>query len=490
MFNIINDQVQKINSEALVIGLFEENREAQTVYQQLNQSFDGLLDELVKQRDIRNSYGQVSMVHTLGNIMAKRVYFVGLGKKEELDVHRFRLAIGKVFKQINKDGVSQAAVALESLHEDSAYVEAMGEAFAMSTYQLETYHTSKDHHTYLNNLELLTEKDRVLADVKRGYSLGQGANTARYLVNLPGNLLTASDLASFASNIAEKHEMEIEVFDKEDIEKLGMGALLAVNQGSTEPPRFIVLKYQGKDEWNNPIALVGKGITFDTGGYSIKTKDGIVGMKMDMGGAAACLGAMDAIGEIKPKENVMCLIPSTDNMISGSAFKPDDVIVSMSGKTIEVRNTDAEGRLALADAITYAKQQGASKIIDVATLTGGVVVALGDEITGAMTNHREWYNQIVEAANEEGELVWELPYHDVFKKKVRTSHIADLNNSPGRKGHAILAGCFVGEFAENTPWVHLDIAGTAMVESEHELGPKGPTGAMARTLAKAVMNQK
>ncbi|GEL77898.1 leucyl aminopeptidase [Tenuibacillus multivorans] len=489
MFNTVNDAVKNAHTEALVIGLFEENKVGQAVYQQLNDALDGQLDDLVKSEDVTNSYGTVSKVHTLGKIGAKRIYFVGLGKKDELDVSRFRKAMGKVFKRINRDGNNKASLAMESLTTDPVFVEAVGEAFTLSTYQLQTYHTSKKDDAQLTNLDLITTEASLLESLHVGYALGHGSNTSRYLVNLPGNLLTATDLASYAENIAEKHGMEIKVFDKEGIEKLGMGALLAVNQGSEEPPRFIVMKYQGKDDWESPIALVGKGITFDTGGYSLKGKEGIIGMKMDMGGAAAVLGAMDAIGETKPEENVMCLIPSTDNMISGSAFKPDDVIVSMSGKTIEVRNTDAEGRLALADAVTYARQNGAAKIIDVATLTGGVVVALGDEMTGAMTNSGEWYDQVYEASEQTGELLWELPYHDVFKKKVRTSHIADLNNSPGRKGHAVLAGCFVGEFAEDTPWVHLDIAGTAITESEHDLGPKGPTGVMARTLAKTIMNQ-
>lgn len=197
-----------------------------------------------------------------------------------------------------------------------------------------------------------------------------------------------------------------------------MGALLAVNQGSDEPPRFIVMKYQGKDTWENPTALVGKGITFDTGGYSLKPKDGIVGMKMDMGGAAAVVGAMEIIGKTKPKENVMGIIAATDNMISGKAFKPDDVIVSMSGKTIEIRNTDAEGRLALADAVAYARKEGAAKIVDIATLTGGVIVALGDKVTGALTNNDEWYEEIKTASEKMDEPVWAFPYMDHFREEV------------------------------------------------------------------------
>jgi leucyl aminopeptidase len=316
-----------------------------------------------------------------------------------------------------------------------------------------------------------------------GYAFGKGTNSARTLVNTPGNLLTATDLANYAKDLAVKYNFEAEILEKDEIEKLGMGALLAVNKGSEEPPKMIVLKYQGKEQWTDVIGLVGKGITFDTGGYSIKTKQGIVGMKTDMGGAAAVLGAMEIIGELKPEQNVVAVIPSTDNMISGGAFKPDDVITSMSGKTIEVLNTDAEGRLVLADAVTYAKHHGADYLVDVATLTGGVITALGLHTTGAMTNHEGLYEQVLEASMESGEPIWQLPLFEIEKERVRNSKVADLNNSPGSEGHAIMGGAFIGEFAEGTPWVHLDIAGTATTSKDHNLGPAGATGVMSRTLA-------
>ena len=221
------------------------------------------------------------------------------------------------------------------------------------------------------------DQEEIAASLHVGRVFGKATNSARTLVNTPGNLLTSTDLANYAVDLANRYNFEVEILEKEDMLKLGMGALLAVNQGSVEPPKMIVLKYQGKDEWKDVIGLVGKGITFDTGGYSLKSKTGIVGMKTDMGGAAAVLGAMEIIGELGPEQNVVAVIPSTDNMISGQAFKPDDVITSMNGKTIEVLNTDAEGRLVLADAVTYAKHHGANYLVDVATLTGGVITALG-----------------------------------------------------------------------------------------------------------------
>lgn len=230
-------------------------------------------------------------------------------------------------------------------------------------------------------------------------------------------MLTSSDLASYAAELAYKYEFEIEILDKEQMEELGMGGILAVNRGSTEPPKLIVLKYQGKEEWTDVIGLVGKGITYDTGGYSLKPRASMVGMKTDMGGSASVLGAMEIIGELRPEQNVIAVIASTDNMVSADAMKPDDVIVSLSGKTIEVLNTDAEGRLVLADGVTYAKQHGASVLVDVATLTGGVIVALGNETTGVMTNNDELYAQFKEASEECGEMIWQLPITEKDKNE-------------------------------------------------------------------------
>ncbi len=342
---------------------------------------------------------------------------------------------------------------------------ALSEAFSLATYRFEGYkQKSNEPDKTIQKITVYTEaadEEEIMAALTVGDVFGMATNSARTLVNLPGNLLTATDLAEYAIELGARYDFEVEILEKEDMLKLGMGALLAVNQGSSEPPKMIVLKHQGKEEWKDVIGLVGKGITFDTGGYSLKTKTGIVGMKTDMGGAAAVLGAMEIIGELKPEQNVVAVIPSTDNMIGGNALKPDDVITSMSGKTIEVLNTDAEGRLVLADAVTYAKHHGANYLVDVATLTGGVITALGTETTGALTNNEAWFEQVLEASFEAGEPIWRLPLFERDKERVRNSKIADLNNSPGSEGHAIMGGAFIGEFAEDTPWVHLDIAGTA-----------------------------
>ncbi|MGM7722549.1 leucyl aminopeptidase [Metabacillus sp. Hm71] len=489
MFKVHNKlELNKMN-ETFIIGMFQQNRKLSGLAAELDQLLDGQITELMKEGDLSTKQKSITKLHTLGRLEIKRIFFVGLGK--ELTFADGREVFGKLFKTVQQAKLQDVTIALDTFvtedfdRSEAAYT--LAEAFALSTYKIVDYKQKSNEPE--KNIETINvvidgeELDEIKTALEVGYAFGNGTNSARTLTNMPPNLLTATELANYAIELANKYQFEYEVLEKEEMERLGMGALLAVNQGSEEPPKMIVLKYQGKDDWTDVIGLVGKGITYDTGGYSIKPKAGIVGMKTDMGGAAAVLGAMEIIGEIRPEQNVVAVIPSTDNMISGKAFKPDDVIVSLSGKTIEVLNTDAEGRLALADGITYAKHHGANYLVDVATLTGGVIIALGNDTTGAMTNNEQLFEQVLQASHECVEPIWRLPITEKDKKRVRNSKMADLNNSPGREGHAIMAGTFLGEFAENTPWVHLDIAGTATTSKETDLGPSGATGVMARTLA-------
>lgn len=490
MFNVKNNNPFVSNEQCMLVGLFDQPDKFSGLLQPLDSVFNGELTELVKSGDISAKLKSVKVIHSLGNASVKRFIFIGLGKEKEITFESIREAFGRAFQQAKKLRIDSLSVALDTFttenisSEDAAH--ALSEAFMMATYEFPGYkQKSNEPEVKIEELNVYTDKeqDEVKAALQVGKAYGAGTNSARTLVNTPGNMLTATDMANYAAELAKRFDFEIEILEKADMEKLGMGAFLAVNKGSAEPPKMIVLKYQGRDEWTDVLGFVGKGITFDTGGYSLKPKDGIVGMKMDMGGAAAVLGAMEVIGTLRPEQNVVAVIPSTDNMVSGEAFKPDDVITSLSGKTIEVLNTDAEGRLVLADAVTYAKQHGANYLVDVATLTGGVIVALGVDKTGALTNNEALFEEVLEASYEAGEFIWRLPYTEKDKERVRGSKIADLNNSPGREGHAIMGGAFIGEFAEDTPWVHLDIAGTATAKSSHDLGPAGATGVMARTLA-------
>jgi leucyl aminopeptidase len=491
MFQVQSELNLVAPHEALMIGVYDRPAKLEGILAEIDKAFAGQLLELFKGNEISGKKKSVTVIHTLGKIGAKKLVFVGLGKDKQATYEDIFEIVGNAFKEVQKLKATELAIELNSFSNSQVDVldvaHAVSEAFVLATYQFEGYKQKSNEPekkiTKMTVYSLGSDVDEIKAALTVGYVYGTGTNSARTLVNIPGNMLTATDMANYAKELARKHDLEVEILDKEEMEKLGMGALLAVNQGSLEPPKMIVLKYQGKEDWEDVIGLIGKGITFDTGGYSIKPKDGIVGMKTDMGGAAAVLGAMEIIGELKPEQNVVAVIPSTDNMISGGALKPDDVITSMSGKTIEVLNTDAEGRLVLADAMTYAKHHGANYLIDVATLTGGVIVALGTNTTGAVTNHEVLFEQVLEASVEAVEPIWRLPIFPKDLERIRNSKIADLNNSPGREGHAIMGGAFVGEFAEGTPWVHLDIAGTATISKEHELGPVGATGAMTRTLA-------
>ncbi|WP_144461505.1 leucyl aminopeptidase [Siminovitchia fortis] len=490
MFHISNGNPYESEQECMLVGLLDQPEKFSGKLQRLDEAFGGKLTELVKTGDISAKYKSVAVIHSLGNTPVKRFIFIGLGRKKKLTVARLREAAGKASKKLKDLRVESFSIALDTFITGEITAEkaawTVSEAFTMASYEFPGYkQKSNEPKVIIDTITVFTNEDKKTIDsaVKTGWIFGTGVNRARTLVNTPSNLLRPSDLAAYAAELADEYGFEIELLDKEDIEKLGMGAFLAVNRGSGEPPYMIVLKYQGKEEWTDVLGLVGKGITFDTGGYSIKSKNGIVGMKTDMGGAASVLGAMEIIGRLRPERNVVAVIPATDNVISEKAFKPDDVITSMNGKTIEVLNTDAEGRLVLADAVTYAKMHGAGRLVDVATLTGGVIIALGLDKTGAITNDEEFYQEVKEASKKAGEFIWPLPYTKKDKERVRSSKIADLNNSPGREGHAIMGGAFIGEFVENTPWVHLDIAGTATTDKGYDLGPSGATGVMVRTLA-------
>ncbi|WP_062354669.1 leucyl aminopeptidase [Bacillus kwashiorkori] len=479
----------KKEQEFLIVGLFEDEGLAFNGSELENSDWIGHIQDFISTGDISPQKKEVSIIHTFNKTGPKRLLFVGLGKKQDVTTELIREAFGKACKTLKAKQAATGAIYLDSFATENFDAKRLAhifaEALALSTYTFNGYKTNKKEQSKLESITIYTDlaPESLKDDLNSGYVYGTATNSARTLVNTPANFLTATDLANYAIRLAEKYGFAVEILEKADCEKLGMGAFLAVNQGSDQPPKLIVLKYQGKQEWKDVIGLVGKGITFDTGGYSLKPRDGMVGMKTDMGGAAAVLGAMEIIGERKPKQNVLAVIPATDNMVSGKAFKPDDVITSLSGKTIEVLNTDAEGRLVLADAVTYAKQLGANYLIDVATLTGGVIVALGSDKTGAMTNNEDLYTKVFVASKQTDEMIWQLPITEKDKEKVRNSKIADLNNSPSREGHAIMGGAFIGEFAEDTPWVHLDIAGTSVVKANTDLCPAGATGVMVRTLA-------
>lgn len=481
---------ETVTSETLIIGV-QKHREQMKNWSSFSQFYGEAIDSWLRNGEIKTDVKQVTKLPYTGvNAQVKRIIFVGLGEQKNCTTDDLREAFATVGKEMNAMKLGDVAIWIDSfvtdrIDEAEAALLA-GEGLHLGYYTSPNYKTtSNEVDGYFDSVQFVTVG--VIEEITSNFEIGKiyadAVNEARTLINLPPNVLTATELGNYAIEMATKYDLEIEVLNKAQLEEMGMGGILAVNKGSVEEPRLITIKYQATENWDNVIGLVGKGVTYDTGGYSLKPKDGMVGMKGDMGGAAAVLGAMQIIGATRPEQNVMAVIGSTDNMVSGDAIKPDDVITMYNGKTVEVLNTDAEGRLVLADATTYAIQQGANYLIDVATLTGGVIVALGHDKTGALTNNEEFFEKFMAAATDTGEFVWRLPLTENDKKRIRKSEVADLNNSPGRDGHMIFGGGFVGEFAENTPWIHLDIAGTSHASAPHALGPKGGTGVMVRTLA-------
>ncbi len=330
------------------------------------------------------------------------------------------------------------------------------------------------------------DTDALEAGSRKGSILAEATNLARDMVNEPANLMTPTDMAETAEKVAKLHGLEISVFEEKAMQEMGMGGLLGVARGSRQAPKFAVLRYRGSNASQKPVALIGKGITFDSGGISIKPSDKMEEMKGDMAGGASVIGAISAIAQLKPKINVLAIIPATENLPDGNALKPGDVLTALGGKTIEIISTDAEGRVVLADALGYAIKEGARYMVDVATLTGACVVALGKICTGAFSNNQEIADRIIAASQEAGEMTWQMPMYDEYDE-LNKSEVADIKNVGGRWGGAITAAKFLAEFAGDTPWVHLDIAGTGLSDKESGHLVKGASGTPVMTLVNFVL---
>ncbi|HEY8365283.1 MAG TPA: leucyl aminopeptidase [Haloplasmataceae bacterium] len=469
MYNYISSVNIKEDTRVFIVGV-KDNQE------------DEHLSTIIKRLSLKEdftSFGEITPFYPLNDFNFNRIVFIGLGDKEKYDLTDIQKIASKIAKEIDHDVVIDLASFL-SLNSDAHYLaEKLVETIELVNYKFNNYKTNKkDNNDYQVNIYY---KDDISKAINSGYINADSTNHARNLVNEPRNKMTPSILAKYAEDLAHKYNLGCKIYNKEEIEKLGMGAFLAVNKGSKEEAKLIHLQYRNGN--GNITTLIGKGLTYDSGGYCIKPKDGMAGMKTDMAGAASVLGAIELIARKKLTVDVDVVIAATENLISNEAVVPDDIVTTMSGKTIEILNTDAEGRLTLVDAVTFAKTHNAQRIIDVATLTGGVVTALGKEITGAFTNNKAFLDEFKEKAQYTGESIWELPV-DPFRERCKKSTVADYNNSPGRDGHASFGAALIAEFAEDTPWIHLDIAGTSDKNSDYLLGPEGATGVMVRTLAR------
>ncbi len=442
---------------------------------------------VLKSGEYKAGANESVLIHSPAGIAAKRLLIIGLGKQAKLNVHKMRNAAGTAVRYAKTRSIREIVLRLpenDTLQPPLA-ARCMVEGAFIADFDADTYRSDrKDQSIKLFTLAVPESVDRsaVEAAVAEGVIVGESQNFARSLVNEPGNKLTPTILGQRAAEMAQLVGLGWEVHSSEKLHELKMGAFWAVSQGSAEPPALIVLRYMPEGVNEGPVlGLVGKGITFDTGGISIKPADNMEKMKYDMAGGAAMLGAMRAIALLKPKVRVIAIVCAAENMPSGTAQKPGDVQTAMSGKTIEIINTDAEGRLVLADGLTYARQLGATHLIDAATLTGAISVALGKITGGSFSNDEATHAKFEAASQVSGERFWRLPLGEEYADLIK-SDIGDIKNTGGRWGGAITAAEFLHHFAEDTPWIHLDIAGTAWIEDSKPYIAKGPSGIAVRSI--------
>ena len=455
----VSQNVKNTPVEVLVINKFEGEKtseELANTYAVDKDHFEG-------------KFGQTYLLHTLGKIPADKILIIGFGKKEEFDHNKMREAVAKSIKKLQQIKAKKAAFDFD-VNVDYGKSAAIGAMIA--DYAYDKYKSEKAHH-----LDEITFARFSENDLNEGIIFGEAMKFTRDLANTPAQIATPTKLSEIAK---ELEGIETKVFDKEEIARMGMGAYLAVGQGSVQPPKFIHMKYTGKNV-KKKIALIGKGICFDSGGLDIEPASSMLTMKDDMSGAACILGVMRALAELKPDMEVHGIIAACENMPSGSSYKPGDILTAKNGKTIEVDNTDAEGRLTLADALCYACELGVDEVIDIATLTGACMVALGTVASGIMGNDQEMINRVIETAKDSGETFWQLPMFKEYFESLK-SDIADMKNTGSRNGGASAAGLFLQQFVKDTKWCHIDIAGTAYIEKPQKEFIAGATGAGVRTL--------
>jgi leucyl aminopeptidase len=444
--------------------------------------------ELYESGEITGKALEFTLVHQPATSAARRVVIAGVGKRSKFDSAALRKAMAAVVRFVKAKSIQDATVEIGSEISTPEYVSAVVEGAMLGNFELDQHKSDKSGSKYLESLTLAVGADGLDQASEIGRVLGEAQNFARMLGNEPPNRLTPLALAGHAQAVAKEFGLGIEVLDRDRMTQLGFGALLGVAMGSAEPPVLIVLRYVPAGEAGpTHLGLIGKAVTFDSGGISIKPADGMEQMKFDMMGGATVIAAMQAIAQLRPAIAVTAVVASVENMLGGRAQRPSDIVTTLSGKTVEVLNTDAEGRLILADALTYATQLGCTHLVDAATLTGAVVVALGHTFTGVFGNDDSLRDRWMKAAAAEGERMWPLPVDDDFKERIKGTY-ADLQNIGGRYGGASIGANFLHEFVGSTPWVHLDIAGTAWLDEAKPWMAKGPTGSPVRSFVRLAVD--
>jgi len=489
--------VQQFDGDALAVGIFSDKGPLHGPAAALDEALAGVIADLRDSGEVTGAADEVTLLHTLGKIEPSRVAIIGLGPRDRCTLERIRRASAIACRRLRKVKAQRVGLALASADRSinlAQAARAMTEGALLGLYEFGQYKSAKSGGNAASDdesacgacsIQEITILGRgrepaLRTAVERGKVLAEATNFARDLGNEPPNVLTPTEFGERARRMAEEAGLECEVYGPDWMREQGMGALLGVAQGSAEEPRFIVLRYRGRARGEPGLALVGKGITFDTGGISLKPGAEMDAMKMDMCGGAAVVGAMMAIGRLKPNTNVTGIVPTTENMPGGKAYRPGDILRAANGKTIEILNTDAEGRLALADALSWAVKQRFSPLVDAATLTGAMVVALGHVRAGIFSNDEALERAILNAAETAGERLWPMPMDDEYGELIR-SEIADMKQVGGRPAGSISAAKVISNFVGDTPWAHLDIAGVNARNHKDAEWDKGATGFGVRT---------
>jgi len=478
-FSIKSGSPEKQRSACVVVGVFE-SRKLTLPAELLDNASGGYISDIVRRGDMEGKAGSTLLLHNVPSTLCDRILLVGLGKEKEFREKEFASAIRTAVKVLNETGAFDATLFLTELqvrkHSITWRTRQTVIAALDATYRFDQFKSKKEEiRRPLRKLTISVERRNELAPaeegMQQGIAIAEGIALTKTLGNLPPNICHPTYLAEQARTMAEAFKLDCEVLERDDMEKLGMGSLLAVARGSHQPPKLIVLSYKGAKASDKPIVLVGKGVTFDTGGISLKPGAEMDEMKYDMCGAASVLGTMQAVARMALPINLTLIVPATENMPGGNATRPGDIVTSMSGQTIEILNTDAEGRLILCDALTYAERFEPDTLIDVATLTGACVVALGNVATGLFANKDGLARDLQDAGEEANDRAWHMPLWDDYQELLK-SPFADMANIGGRWGGAISAACFLSRFTKKFDWAHLDIAGTAWKSG----ADKGATG--------------
>jgi leucyl aminopeptidase len=480
----------KLRTSCLVLGAWEKGFN-DPLLKQLDQQLQGQLRQAVRSSEFSGKTGEMLVLRPGGALSAERIMVIGLGAKNKLDLEQLRRAAGNAITALQGQRLTQVACALSLITVRQASiadrVQAVAEGLLLAGYRFDNYlsEDAKNQSTLPKSLSLLVDRSPELAPARQGLATATGlcraVNLARTLVNEPGNTKSPGWLAEQAQAAAAEAGLSCMILGREALAREGFGALLGVAQGSEREPRLIVMEHRGGAENAAPVALVGKGVVFDAGGISLKPAEKMDEMKMDMAGGAAVIGTMLAAALLQLPINLVGVVPAVENMPSGTAIRPGDILTSLSGKTIEVLNTDAEGRLILADALTYIKRFEPSLVIDLATLTGACIIALGHHATAVLGNDQKLVQDLVAAGETTGERLWQLPLWDDYDQQIK-SDVADVKNIGGRPAGTITAAAFLQRFAAGLQWVHLDIAGTAWIEQARPYIPKGGTGVGVRLL--------